>query len=180
MKQVFVLGVVVVLSCFAQLVSAQQFSEQSELFRTEVIRAKGLDTIMFERHATIAVSEVSDDSMLIYHEPQPDNTMPRVAIDLGTITIQAESSDEVVEIVEEKARELGADWVVGFNEPRRKKVGNEYIYRSQARLFRVLDPTLVDGNSIKTVYSSEERISDLASAQVWMTRYIVEHGEETE
>ena len=176
MKKVLILSVLIL----ANFALAQQFSEPQEYFRTEMIRAKGLDTIMFERHASIAVSPVSDDSVLIYHEPQPDNMMPRVAIDLGTLTIQAESSDEVVDILEERARELGADWVIGFNEPRRKKVGSDFIYRSQARLFRVLDPTLVDGNSVQTVFSSEERISDLASAYVWMTRFIVEHGQDDE
>ncbi len=180
MKKVLILGAVVLSVILSGKASAQQFSEQSDLFRTEMIRASGLDTIMFERHASIAVNPVSDDSILIYHEPLPDNMMPRVSIDLGTLTIQAESSDEVVEILEERARELGADWVIGFNEPRRKKIGKDIIYRSQARLFRVLDPTLVDGNAIQTVYSSEERIPDLASAQVWITRYIVEHGQDEE
>lgn len=179
MKKVLILGAIV-FSVLSGKASAQLFSEQSDLFRTEMIRASGLDTIMFERHASIAVSPVSDDSGLIYHEPLPDNTMPRVSIDLGTLTIQAESSDEVVEILEERAREFGADWVIGFNEPRRKKVGNDIIYRSQARLFRVLDPTLVDGNAIQTVYSSDERIPDLAAAHVWITRYIVEHGQDEE
>jgi hypothetical protein len=180
MKRVFIINVIVGLLSIAGLSSAQQFTEQSEYFRTEVIRASGLDTIMLERHATVTVPEVPDDSALIYHEPLPDNTMPKSAIDIGILTIQAESSDEVVEILEEKAREFGADWVIGFNEPRRKKIGNEYIYRSQARLFRVIDPTLVDGASMQMVYASEERIPDLASAYVWVTRYIVEDGQDDE
>ena len=175
-----VLVLFLVLAGLAQVASAQQFTEQGQYFRTEVIEASGLDSIVFERHATITVNAISEDSGLIYHEPLPDNMMPKAAIDLGTITIQAESSDDVVEILEEHARQIGADWVIGFNEPRRKKIGNEFIYRSQARLFRVLDPTLVEATSINSVYASEEHIPDLASAQVWVTRFIVEHGEDGE
>lgn len=180
MKKVLTVGVYAVSIFLSGLASAQIFTEQPDLFRKNVIRASGLDSIVFERHSSIQVPEVSKDSILIYHEPLPDNTMPKVSIDLGTLTIQAESSDEVVEILEEKARELGADWVVGFNEPRRKRLGDDFIYRSQARLFRVLDPTLVSGDELETVYSSETQIPDLASAYIWATRYFVEHGEDPE
>lgn len=178
MKKVLGLGMLVL--GFGVSARAQQFSEQPEFWRTEMFRARGLDTIMFERHAAVTVPEIHSDSALIYHEPLPDNVMPKASIDLGTITIQAESSDEVVEILEERARQLGADWVIGFNEPRRKRMGDDYIYRSQARLFRVLDPTLVEEAEIKIVYVSDERIGDLAAAYQWVSRAIVEHGTDDE
>ena len=114
----------------AGVASAQNFVDPESTWRTDLVKASGKDTIRIERHTLIALAEVSDTANLVYHEPLPDNLMPKAAIEIGKITIQAESADEVVEILEEKARELGADWIVGFNEPRLAHIkGYGYFYR---------------------------------------------------
>jgi hypothetical protein len=153
--------------------SAQNFVDPESTWRTDLIKASGKDTIRIERHTLIALDEVSDTTNLVYHEPLPDNLMPKSAIEIGKITIQAESAEEVVEALEERARELGADWIVGFNEPRLAYVkGYGYYYRSSAKLYKVIDDQLMPMDNIAWISPLHERIRDLASVMVWLGNYV--------
>lgn len=157
----------------AGVASAQNFVDPESTWRTDLVKASGKDTIRIERHTLIALAEVSDTANLVYHEPLPDNLMPKAAIEIGKITIQAESADEVVEILEEKARELGADWIVGFNEPRLAHIkGYGYFYRSSAKLYKVIDEELMPIGDIATISPLHERIKDLASVMTWLGNYV--------
>jgi hypothetical protein len=157
----------------ANIASAQNFVDPESTWRTDLIKASGKDTIRIERHTLIALAEVSDTANLVYHEPLPDNLMPKAAIEIGKITIQAESADEVVEILEEKARELGADWIVGFNEPRLAHIkGYGYFYRSSAKLYKVIDEELMPAGDIATISPLHERIKDFASVMTWLGNYV--------
>jgi hypothetical protein len=152
---------------------AQHFVEERSMWKVETIKARGLDTIRLEQHSFFAVPQVNDTMGLVYHEPMPDNIMPKSAIDIGTITIQAESADEVVEILERQARKLGADWIVSFNEPRRTNIGHgDYYYRSQARLYKVIDAELVPAGDVLAVNPRAEKINDFASAVTWAKNYV--------
>jgi hypothetical protein len=152
---------------------AQHFVEDRSAWKVETIKAKGLDTIRFEKHSFFVLPEVNDTLGLVYHEPMPDNIMPKSAIDIGSIVIQAESADEVVEILEREARKLGADWVISFNEPRRTNLGHgDFYYRSQARLYKVINPELVPVGDVLAVSPRKEQIRDFASAITWAKNYV--------
>jgi hypothetical protein len=153
--------------------SAQNFVDPEDTWRTDLIEASGKDTIRIERHSMVALREVDDTISLVYHEPLPDNLMPKAAIEVAKITIQAESADEVVEVLEEQARELGADWIVGFNEPRLTyKKGYGYFYRSSAKLYKVIDDELLPVQEIANISPLHERIKDLASMMTWLGNYV--------
>lgn len=172
-KLMYISQFVLVALLMANVASAQNFVDPESTWRTDLIKASGKDTIRVERHTLITLAEVSDDANLVYHEPLPDNLMPKAAIEIGKITIQAESADEVVEILEEQARELGADWIVGFNEPRLAYIkGYGYFYRSSAKLYKVIDDELMPVNSIVSISPLHERIKDLASVMVWLGNYV--------
>src|SRR5205085_4759106 len=123
---------------------AQNFKEREDLWKTELIKARSIDTIRIQRHSFFALQQISDTVGLIYHEPMPDSVMPKSAIEIGKILIQAGSAQDVVAMLEEQARKAGADWIVGFNEPRMKVNKQDQIYyRSEAMLYKVINPDLV-------------------------------------
>ena len=101
--------------------------------------------------------------------------MPRTSIEVAEITIQASSADEVVKIVEEQARKAGADWIVGFNEPRMKwaKIGSSVkaIYRSQAKLYKVIDPELVPETEIHSIYCDANHIENCNAILSWLDQH---------
>ena len=153
--------------------SAQNFVDPESTWRTSLVKASGKDTIRIERHSMVSLPALNDTSNLVYHEPLPDNLMPKSAIEIGKITIQAESADEVVEALEEKARTLGADWIVGFNEPRLAYTkGYGYFYRSSAKLYKVIDDQLMPVVDIASISPLHERIKDLASIMTWLGNYV--------
>jgi hypothetical protein len=158
------MAVVLGLMLLASGTRAQRFAEQSDEWKTNVIRASGVDTTIVEMHSSLKLDAVNDTIGLIYHEPNPDMVMPRAGIEVAEITIQAGTADKVVEVLEKQARILGADWIIGFNEPRLKwqKIGSDMkpTYRSSALLYRVFDPELVPESSIVTVDCSEKHLTD--------------------
>ncbi len=157
---------------------AQNFSESSDKWQTTTLRAKGLDTVRIVRHSFVGVPQLHDTSSLTYHEPMPDSLMPKIAIDLGEITIQAESADEVIEILEKQARQLGADWIVSFNEPRMKRIGGgNFYYRSSAQLYKVINPDLVAQSEILAVNISEQHFSNYTSLMTWVKNYVAQDEE---
>jgi hypothetical protein len=177
-KLTFISQFVLVVLLGVGAAQAQNFVDPESTWRTDLMKASGKDTIRIERRSMVALSEVCDTTALVYHEPLPDNLMPKATIEIGKITIQAESADEVVEVLEEKARELGADWIVGFNEPRLSHIkGYGFFYRSSATLYKVVEEELIAIEDIGAISPLNERMKDLASVMTWLDNYVVREEE---
>jgi hypothetical protein len=174
MKRIFA-SVMIFLAVATAVATAQNFSESPAHWKTVTVRAKGMDTIRLSERSLFTIPELSDTVPLIYYEPFPDSMMPRTSIEVAEITIQASSADEVVNILEEQARKAGADWIVGFNEPRLKWVkvdGNiKGIYRSQARLLKVIDPELVPMTDIHSIYCDANHIENCNAVLSWLDQH---------
>lgn len=155
-----------------QAANAQHFTADASDIKRVVVEADDLDSIIFNRSTPFAVPAISDTIGLVYHEPMPDSTMPRSAIILGTVTIQAEESEEVVEKLEEFARKQGADWVVSFEEPRkRKNKEGDIYYRSTATLMRVLDDAMIPQSQVAYSTFSESGHKNYAAVMSWYDTY---------
>jgi hypothetical protein len=151
---------------------AQHFTSDASEMKRVVVEADDLDSIIFNRTTPFAVPAVNDTIGLVYHEPMPDSTMPRSAIVLGTVTIQAEESEEVVEKLEEFARKQGADWVVSFEEPRkRKNKEGEFYYRSTATLMRVLDDAMIPQSQVAYSTFRDSGHKNYAAVMSWYDTY---------
>jgi len=173
-----IVGLVLLAIGFASKSNAQDFREREELWKTETVRARSLDTIRIERHSFFALPAVNDTVGLTYHEPMPDSVMPKTAIEIGQITIQATSAEDVVAMLEKEARALGADWIVSFNEPRLKFNANkEPYYRSQAMLYKVINPELVPQSDIAEVNCSEDHLKNFAAVQDYVKHEVEKKGE---
>jgi hypothetical protein len=154
---------------FAAKSNAQDFKEDQGLWKTENIRARNLDTVRLERHSFFALPEVDDTVQLTYHEPMPDSVMPKTSIEIGQITIQATTAEEVISALEKQARSLGADWIVSFNEPRLKfNDKHEAYYRSQAMLYKVINPDLVPQDQIAEVDCNQSHLKSFAAIAEYM------------
>lgn len=164
--------------CFSQSVQAQNFRENEELWKTETIRSHNVDTVKIERHSFFALPTVNDTTPLVYHEPLPDSVMPKSAIEIGQITIQAGTAADVLALLEKQARSQGADWIVGFNEPRMKinKQGEVY-YRSQAMLYKVINPELVQQTQIATISCGENHLQNCAVVEAFVNHVVAKSGE---
>ena len=115
---------------------------------------------------------MNDTLGLIYHEPMPDSIMPRSAIVIGTVTIQAEEAADVMKLLEKYARKLGADWIVSFQEPRASLDGDHWkVYRSTALLLHVLDEGFVNQNNIEYSYYGPNHLQNYASVNHWYDQY---------
>ena len=158
--------------------NAQNFRETPDLWKSETIRARGIDTIRIEQHSFFSLPQVNDTMPLVYHEPMPDSVMPKSAIEIGQITIQASSAEDVVSRLEKQARLAGADWIVGFNEPRMKlsKEGNIY-YRSQAMLYRVINPELVPEDQVIEISCGENHLQNCAAIIGFVKHRVAKSGE---
>ncbi len=151
---------------------AQHFVEQPGDWTVKTLRASGLDTTRLEMHASFALDPINDTISLIYHEPYPDSVMPKTAIEVAVITVQADNPEDVVEIVEKQARKIGADWIIGFNEPRLNlvKIGSETrgYYRSTATLYRVINPELVPQSTIADVDCGPSHLNECKAVLSWL------------
>lgn len=163
---------------FSQSAHAQNFRENEELWKTETIRSRNIDTVRIERHSFFALPAVSDTTPLVYHEPLPDSVMPKSAIEIGEITIQAGTAENVLVMLERQARSQGADWIVGFNEPRMKinKQGEIY-YRSQAMLYKVINPELIQQTQIAIISCGENHLQNCASVEAFVNHVVAKSGE---
>lgn len=166
----FAAGLAVILTIgISQSGSAQNFKENEGLWKTEIIRAWSIDTIKIEKHSFFVLPEVSDTTALVYHEPLPDSVMPKSAIEIGQITIQASSAEDVIAMLEKQTRALGADWIVGFNEPRMKiNKDREVYYRSQAMLYKVINPELVPESQMSTIDCGENHLQNYSSVEAFV------------
>ena len=163
---------------FAGNIQAQNFRESEDLWKSETIRAKSNDSVLIERHSFFALPAVSDTTSLVYHEPMPDSVMPKSAIEIGQITIQAGTADGVVSMLEKQARSQGADWIVSFNEPRMKfnKKGEVY-YRSQAMLYRVINAELIPENQIADIQCDEHQLKSYSAVEGYVKHIVAKSGE---
>ena len=166
------LGALIAMTMMIAVADAQTFLEREQAWKTQTLRASGIDTTRITMHSFFSIEALNDTLPLIYHEPYPDSVMPRSAIEVAQITIQADNSDEVIEILEKQARKLGADWIVGFNEPRMKwqKIGSELkaTYRSQATLYKVIDAELAPINTIADIYCGENHLTNCQAVLTWI------------
>lgn len=155
-----------------QAATAQHFTADASDIKRIVVEADDLDSLIFNRATPFAVPAISDTIGLVYHEPMPDSTMPRSAIIIGTVTIQAEESEELVEKLEAFARKQGADWVVSFEEPRkRKSKEGEFYYRSTATLMRVLDDAMIPQSQVAYNTFRESGHKNYADVMSWYDTY---------
>jgi hypothetical protein len=154
--------------------NAQVFMERQTAWKVQTIEASGIDTTRIVHHSFFSLEPVNDTLPLVYHEPYPDSVMPRTAIEIGRIIIQASTADEVVEILEKQARRNGADWIIGFNEPRMKvvKIGGDAkaVYHSEALLYKVIDDSLEPEGEIATVYCGENHLSSAQAVLTWLDK----------
>ena len=151
---------------------AQHFTSDPSEVKRIVVEADDLDSVIYHRAAHFAVPAISDTIGLVYHEPLPDSVMPRSAIVLGVVTIQGEDAEDVVEKMEEFARKQGADWVVSFEEPRRRKNREgEFYYRSSATLMRVLDDAMIPQSQVAYNTFSETGHKSYAAVLSWYDTY---------
>ncbi|MBS1902172.1 MAG: hypothetical protein JSS75_00525 [Bacteroidetes bacterium] len=151
---------------------AQRFVESPNDWVTKNVREHGLDTTRLEMHASFALDPINDTIGLIYHEPYPDSVMPKTAIEVAVITVQAEEADEVVETIEKEARKIGADWIIGFNEPRlhviRYHGDARGIYRSTATLYRVINDELVPASDIAVIDCGPSHLNECKAVLTWL------------
>jgi hypothetical protein len=155
-----------------QAATAQHFTSEAVDIKRIVVEADDLDSLIFNRATPFAVPAISDTIGLVYHEPLPDSTMPRSAIIIGTVTIQAEESEDVIEKLEEFARKQGADWVVSFEEPRkRKNKEGEFYYRSTATLMRVLDDAMIPQSQVAYSTFRDSGHKNYAAVMTWYDTY---------
>jgi hypothetical protein len=157
---------------FANTSNAQYFLNDSANYSQAVIEADGADSVLFLRETQFDLPKVSDTIALTYHEPMPDSIMPRSAIVLGEITVQAGVAEDVSAKIEKYARKYGADWIVSFSEPRvviSKK--GERIYRSSATLLHVLDATFINQSQITNLYFEDTKIANFAALEDWYGTY---------
>ena len=177
--KIFAVGLTLGLALGAsQSAKAQNFRENEDLWKTETIRARNIDTIQIERHSFFSLPIVSDTTPLVYHEPLPDSVMPKSAIEIGQITIQAGTAEDVLAMLEKQARSQGADWIVSFNEPRMKinKQGQIY-YRSQAMLYKVINPELIPQSQIASISCGDNHLQNCASVEAFVKHVVAKSGE---
>lgn len=171
-KPLSIIWIVAATLIVAQAAQAQRFVEKPAEWTVRNVRASGIDTTRLEMHASFALDAINDTLPLIYHEPYPDSVMPRTAIEVAVITVQADNADEVVTIIEKQARKIGADWIVGFNEPRLHVVKIDGtargIYRSSATLYRVINPELVPQSDIAVVDCGPSHMHECKAVLSWL------------
>jgi hypothetical protein len=137
-----------------------------------VLRASGRDTVILQSLTPFEVPATNDTLSLMYHEPMPDSIMPRSAIVIGTITVQAENGEDVAPMLEKYARKLGADWIVSFQEPKAMLTADHWkVYRSKALLLRVLDGQFINQDNIEYSYYEPNHLKNFAAVCQWFDIY---------
>lgn len=150
----------------------QHFTSDPASITRVVVEADDLDSTIYYRATPFAVPAIPDSVGLVYHEPLPDSVMPRSAIVLGKVTIQAEEAEDIVEQLEEFARKQGADWVISFEEPRRRKNRDgDFYYRSSAILMRVLDDAMIPQSQIAYRTFNDSGHNNYAAVISWYDTY---------
>ena len=156
-----------------QRASAQYFESKPINFQKQVIKASGHDSIIVLRATPFELPKVNDSIELTYHEPMPDSIMPRSAIVVGSITVQAEVPDDIPNTIEKYARKNGADWIVSFQEPKAMITKDDHwkVYRSTAILLKVLDPKFINQSDIWYSYYERTNLSNYAALAQYYDTY---------
>lgn len=170
----------IALACICSIATsanAQYFSVRTADQQSRILESGGLDSVLFVAATPFALPKTPDSVNLTYHESMPDSIMPRSAIVVGTITIQAEEPDELVAKLEKVSRKMGADWIVSFAEPRvfHDHKGNR-LFRSSALLLHVLDPMFTDMNTIEYSYYETNGLHTYAAVSNWFDSFGRHYG----
>ncbi len=154
---------------------AQYF--MSEHLNTKILESGRYDSVVILSATSFSVPAMNDTLPLIYHEPMPDSIMPRSAIVIGTITVQELLAADVVPAVEKYARQLGANWLVSFQEPRPMVLKSGWkVYRSRALLLRVLDDQFIPESHISYTYLEQANLPNYAAVNQWFNQYGQHYG----
>jgi hypothetical protein len=174
MRRLMVVGMFLLVFVAGAVTSAnaQYFQLHQENAKSSVIEAKKFDSVLFVAMTPFNLPKTSDSVQLTYHEPMPDSIMPRSAIVVGEVTVQAEDPTVLVQKLEKFARQAGADWIVAFAEPRvfHNKAGDR-LFRGSATLLRVLDPTFIQQTDLQYSYFEENKLPNYASVTSWYDSY---------
>ncbi|MFI5201420.1 MAG: hypothetical protein ACHQNE_03440 [Candidatus Kapaibacterium sp.] len=151
----------------------------SEHLNRQVLKSGQYDSVVVLSATPFVVPPINDTMPLVYHEPMPDSIMPRSAIVIGTISVQAEHAEDVVPMVEKYARKLGADWLISFQEPRPVILKNGWkVFRSRALLLRVLDDQFINEGHIAYAYDEQYKFQNYAALSNWFGQYGKHYGSE--
>ncbi len=176
LTQIRLLLATVALFMLPRVGQAQYF--MSEHLQHKVLKSSGRDSVILLSATPFSVPKMNDTLPLVYHEPMPDSIMPRSAVVIGTIEIQAELLEDVVPNLEKYARQLGADWIVSFQEPRALLTKDKWkVYRSRALLLRVLDPQFINQSDIAYAYYEQQSLSNYAAVDHWFDQFGKGYGE---
>lgn len=116
----------------------------------KIIYESGRDSVIFLSRSD--KMPVRDSSILIYHETFPDSLYPSMAIVIGNLYITSEkSAEQAFELFEKYAKQLGANYIVNFSEPRLKRVAKKSYYHTNGMLLYVLQNDMVHISSIKFI-----------------------------
>ena len=174
---VFLLAGIAIMAFGASTCNAQYFQSLPERSERQVVRAHGLDSLIVMRNTPFDLPATPDSVKFMYHEPMPDSIMPRSAIVIGTVTMQFEDPDELVERLEKYARKSGADWIVSFQEPHAVLTKDRMkVYRSTAVLMRVLDPQFINQSDISYSYYEQSNLHNYAAVNQWFDTYGKHYG----
>ena len=131
------------------------FSQQNVYYtRTtveKIIYESGRDSVIFFSKSDKMPSR-SDSSYLIYHETLPDSLYPSMAIVIGNLYITSEkSAEQAFELFEKYAKQLGANYIVNFSEPRLKRIAKKSYYHTNGTLLYALQNDMLHISTIKFI-----------------------------
>jgi hypothetical protein len=151
---------------------AQYFQAKPGSEKLAVLKSNSTDSVLLFRQTPFDVPATPDSIALTYHEPMPDSIMPRSAMVIGKVRIQAETPEDVVDYLEKYAKKYGADWIVSFTEPRASlNQKRERVYRSTATLLHVLDATFITQSDLSMSYYGENNLGNYAAVTSWFDNY---------
>ena len=149
----------------------------SEHLTKRVLKSGKYDSVVVLSATPFTVPPINDTMPLFYHEPMPDSIMPRSAIVIGNIRVQAEHLADVTPMLEKYARKLGADWIVSFEEPRPAIMKDGWkVYRSHALLLRVLNGHFIKESDLEYTYDEQRHLQNFAAVNDWYNQYGRHYG----
>lgn len=166
----FGIAIVALIALRAMPASAQYF--QSNRAERQIVKASGLDSTIVDRLTPFAVPAVPDSVEFTYHEPMPDSIMPRTAVVIGRIHLQAEYPEDITQRLEKYARQNGADWIVSYQEPRaRLNKDHMKVYTADALLLHVLDAQFIQQQDVATLYYENSHLQNYAAVNSYFDTY---------
>jgi hypothetical protein len=155
---------VALLSAATGAAQAQYFQSMPGRAERVVIKADGRDSVIVQRSTPFDLPKLADSVEIYYHEPLPDSIMPKSAVVIGTVQLQAEESEQITKDLEKYARKVGADCIVSFTEPKAVLLKDGWkVYRSTATLLHVLDQDFVPQSQLTYAYYEQHPFTNFAS-----------------